>query len=79
MITRSGTYTCERCGQTFDWIARMLEKNEGAFWKEPDPTMAIANIQVVNGNRLIATSKCPKCGAMQTKNLVDEPWDRVRC
>lgn len=72
MIERRGTRVCEKCGKTYAWIARKLEKNEMVIGSRDD--IRLHNVQFfdfINGY-LVATGHCPYCGAMQITRLVEE-------
>lgn len=72
MIVRKGSKTCDRCGKDFEWIARKLERNEAFIGDLADKRCQnICEFDVING-RLVATGKCPHCGKIQSKHLVNE-------
>ena len=78
MIERKGTHICERCGKSYDWIARKQERDEIVIGCLDD--IRSHNIQffdVVNGY-LVATGHCPFCGAMQMTRLVEEMVEVVK-
>ena len=72
MIVRKGTHKCERCGKTYDWIARKLEKGEIVVGRAEDTHSH--NIQFFGyiQGRLVATGYCPYCKSISMTRLVDD-------
>lgn len=72
MVERKGTHICERCGKSYEWIARKGEKGEimvGAF--DEIRSHNVQFFDVINGY-LIADGHCPYCGVLQKTHLVCE-------
>ena len=72
MIVRKGTKICETCGREYSWIARKLEKGEVVTGRIDDIRSLHVQFFDVDNGRLVATGRCPFCGAMQMTRLVDE-------
>lgn len=72
MIERRGTHTCEQCGKTYNWVARKLENGEIVTGSLNNIRSCNVQFFDVENGYLVATGRCPNCGAEQMTRLVDE-------
>lgn len=67
MISLTGKTVCIRCGESFEWTARKIERGEICLSTDFFNTIASKNAELYENNQgYYAVTICPKCRHRET-------------